>query len=180
MPITPMKFLGGAGLTALVGGGIALTGANALFDILKTRYNALNRPTWDAQGQAKLFGENADTYSFVKGREMLYKGMYEIPFNVVNKEAAEFVDDAEALGSKLMTDYKLNQNFQRLTSSPEVQALGQAKARMLYDQMASLAPNVIRKAPTTALSAMQSAIAADSLALRPELIYNLARAESSL
>lgn len=175
---SPLTLGVGAGSLAL--GGAAVAGFDALFEILKSRYMALNKPTWDAQGQARLFGENADTYSFVKGQEALYKGMYDIPYKIVEKESQEFVDDAQRLMYKNWEQYKLNDNFQKILGAPEVQALGQQKARALYDQLGKLAPDVIRKSPNVALSVMQSAIASDSMALRPEVVYNLARAQGSL
>lgn len=170
----------GVAAGSLAIGGAAYAGLDALFDILRTRYLALNKPTWDAQGQARLFGENGDTYSYIKGQEALYKGMYDIPYSIAEKESKEFVDNAEKLMYDNWRNYKIDKNFQKLVGSPEVQALGQEKARAIYDQLGKLSPTVIRKAPNVALSVMQSAIASDSMALRPEVAYNLARAEGSL
>ena len=175
----PNNLLGiAAGSLAL--GGASYAGLSALADILRTRYLALNKPTWDMQGQARLFGENADTYSYVKGQETLYKGMYDIPYAIAEKESKEFVDDAESMAYNNWRNYKIRNNFGQLVNSPEVQALGQEKARQLYMQMGKLVPDVIRKAPNVALSVMQSAIASDSQALRPEVVYNLARAQGAL
>lgn len=173
--ITPVQ-LGGAALATLAGAALVNQGA----DYLKKRFLALNTPTWEMQGQAKMWGKDGGTVRYVRGQEALTKGMYEMPYELVKQRFLDQGNKILDLPEDAYKKYKLNQKFNEIKNDPSVQAMGQAKARALYSQVAKLAPDVIRKAPSAAIPAMQNAILTDSSGLRADYVYNMTRAQQSL
>lgn len=149
-------------------------------DIAKTRYKALNDPAWKEMGKARLYGDYDDIARYTRAKEMLYNATYDKPLNLVFDQLGGALDKVQSNYAKQFKQGDIEKAFSTLKGTPEVSALGEAKAKMLYEQVAKIAPDVVSKAPGTALSVLQSAVASDSTALRPDMIYNLARAQDAL
>ena len=81
---------------------------------------------------------------------------------------------------KAYDQYKLSKKFDLIKNDPSVQAMGEAKARALYSQVGKIAPDLVRKAPSAVLPAIQNALLTDSTGLRADYVYNMARAQQSL
>jgi len=172
------KMLGIAGAT-----GLALSiGAvsNHLADILKQRYLKLNEPTWSIQGEAKMWGQNGGTARYVKGQDVLTDSMYKIPAKFVENQVLDFGQKAVDAPGKMYNRYKVNKGFEQIRNDPSVQAMGEAKARALYGQVAKLSPDIMRKAPSAALPAIQNALLTDSAGLRADYVYSMTKAQQAL
>lgn len=178
---TKNVLLGAGGLLGLgMVDNIAEELVDAAVDIGKTRYKSLNDPTWKELGKARLYGDYDDIARYTRGKEMLYDATYDKPLNLVFDQLGGALDKVQSNYADHFRKGKTEQAFEALRKTPEVSALGEAKAKMIFDQISAVAPDVIRNAPSTALSVMQSAIASDSTALRPDMIFNLARAQQSM
>ncbi len=149
-------------------------------DIMKSRYKTVNDPTWKELGKAKLYGDYDDVARFTRAKEMLYSATYDKPLDLLSDQIGGALDKVQSNYAKQFRAGDLAEGFESLKGAPEVKALGEAKARMMYDQISKIAPDVIRGAPSTALSVFQSAIASDSTSLRPDLVANLAKAQHEM
>lgn len=172
---TPIA-IGGAAAAALAAGAVINNAAKLFTD----RYKALNMPTWEMQGQAKMWGQNGGTARYVRGQEALTKGMYEMPYELIKDRFITRGNQILDLPGAAYDRYKLGQKFEAIRNDPSVQAMGEAKARDLYMQVGKLAPDLVRKAPATAIPAIQNAILTDSAGLRADYVYNMARAQQAI
>lgn len=168
--------LGGATAGALALGALS----NHVIDIMKQRYLKLNSPTWEIQGEAKKWGQNGGTARYVKGQEVLTDKMYEIPAELIKNQVLDRGQKALDMPGKMYDRYKINKNFEQIRTDPSVQAMGEAKARAMYSQVAKISPDIIRKAPSAALPAIQNALLTDSAGLRADYVYNMARAQQAI
>lgn len=170
------------GALTLAGAGILALGsvANQVGEVFKQRYLALNKPSWEMQGAAKMYGTQGGTVAYVKGREALYKGMFDIPYNVVKDRVEGTANALLDIPGKTIDNYQLGKAFNVIKDDPAVKLLGKAKAQTLFQEAAAFAPDVARKAPHTILPLIQSTLMTDSMSIRPEMALNLARADSEL
>lgn len=172
------------GLGSLAGTLAAVALAEPIVDNLSglaiERYKNINTPTWQAMGANQLYGDYLGLIEFQRRNEALMKLKYDKPVEVGGELAGEAVKEIGRSMKGVSNDYKATRAFDMIENTPQVRALGKEKARQIFDQVAALSPNVIRKAPNVALSIMNDAIMTDSTALRPETAQNLARASSEL
>jgi len=169
------------GLGALGIGGLA-TAAAALqgTDYLKQRFIALNKPSWEIQGQGRMYGDQGGTVRYVKGQEALVKGMYEIPYDIVKNRVTSAVGSVLDAPGDMYKSYKLESAFDKIRNDPSVRAMGVSKARDMFREVGGIAPDIVRKAPNSVVPAIQNAIMTDSSGLRPDFVQNLTKAQSSL
>lgn len=175
----PMLTAGGFGLGATALNALE-AGAEDVSDVIKKRYLAMNDPTWAAMGQAQLYGQNDPLQQFIKQREAIYKLKYDMPVDLAGQAAGGLMGELGSGLKGMLTGGGQSAAFNSISQTPQVQALGRAKAQQIFDQVAALAPNVVTKAPGVALSVMDSAIASGSTALRPELASSLTQAAEKL
>jgi len=166
--------LGGAGVAA------ASSATGTIGRLLENRFLALNRPTWEQQGQAKLYGQHGGTARYVRGQETLLKGMFDLPYDVIKQKAPGVVDRVLDAPKEMYDRYRLNKVFDEITDDPNVQELGRAKAKRMFKELSRIAPETLRKAPHTAVPAIQTAVMTQSMGLRPDYIMPLARTEKSM
>lgn len=175
-----------AAMTALgLGGGLA--GAAAIYalannaaDFAKQRWMALNMPTWRAQGEAKAWGKNGGTLRYVKGQEKLTDALFDAPLDLAKDRFTAAGNAVLDMPGDAYKQYKLSKKFDAIKNDPSVQAMGEARARELYKQIGKVSPDLVRKAPSAVIPAIQNALMTDSTGLRADYIYNMARAEQSL
>lgn len=171
--MTPGSLAGAAGALALLG-----VTAHHTLDYLKGRFTALNKPSWEMQGQARMYGDQGGTVRYVKGQESLVKGMFEIPYDIVKTRATAIADSFLDQPGKTYDKYRVAEAFEKIRNDPSVQAMGVAQARDMFMDIGKLAPDVVRKAPGTVVPAIQNAIMTDSTGLRPDYIQAITRAQS--
>ena len=175
--------MAGAATTLLGGlGGAAAIYAlsNNIFDLAKQRWLALNKPTWNAQGEAKAWAQNGGTRRYVMGQEKINEAMFDTPIDLVKNRVTDLGNSLFDMPGKAYDQYKLSKKFDLIKNDPSVQAMGEAKARALYSQVGKIAPDLVRKAPSAVLPAIQNALLTDSTGLRADYVYNMARAQQSL
>ncbi len=174
-----------AGATATLlgglGGAAVLYGlTNNVFDLAKKRWLALNTPTWEAQGQAKAWAQNGGTKRYVLGQEKLNDALFSTPIDLMKNRVTDMGNALLDMPGKAYDQYKLSKKFDAIKNDPSVQAMGEAKAKALYSQIGKIAPDLVRKAPSSVIPALQNALMTDSAGLRADYIYNMARAQQSL
>ena len=182
MAVTDLIKSNPIGALTMAGAGMLALGsaANHFSDVIKQRYLALNKPSWEMQGAAKMYGTQGGTVAYVKGRETMYKGMFDIPYNVVKDRVEGTANALLDIPGKAVDRYRQEQAFNVIKDDPAVVSLGKAKARTLFQEAASFAPDITRNAPHTVLPIIQSTLMTDSMSIRPEMALNLARADSEL
>lgn len=170
------------GAMALAGAGALAIGSAAghIGDVFKQRYLALNEPSWKMQGEAKMYGAQGGTVAYVKGRETLYKGMFDIPYDVVKDRVQNTANSILDIPGKAVDRYRAEQAFDAIKDDPAVITLGKDKARILFREASAFAPDITRKAPHSVLPMIQSTLMTDSMSIRPEMVLNLARADGEM
>ena len=148
--------------------------------VVADRYKAINSPIWDAMGSAQLYGDYMSLAEYENRAKALLKLKYEKPVDITGEVASEAIKGIGKSLKDTSAEYRTMRAFDRIENTPQVRALGREKARQVYDQVAALAPGVIRKAPNVALSIMNDVIMTDSTALRPETAMALTRAAGEL
>lgn len=149
-------------------------------DVVRDRYKDMNSPVWKAMGNTQLYSDYSNLADYQKRYEALLKLKYDKPVDIAGSVGEDLVGTLGKGIKDTANEYKTRRAFDVIQNSPQVRALGQEKARQIFDQVAALSPNVIRNAPNVALSIMNDAIMTDSTALRPELANQLTRASSEL
>jgi hypothetical protein len=177
MPVETLLKRGLIGAGALA---VALPVMDMGLDIMKERFKTIRKPSWEAMGQARMYGQHIGDVRYARGQEQLLKGMFDLPYDI-------FAERAQSLGGGLMDTpgnlykkYQREGKFDELVNDPNVQAIGVDNARRIYREVAELAPDVIRKAPHAALPAIQNALVTQSEALDPMYVKNLVDAQFRL
>ena len=170
--MSPAGLAGAAGVLA-IGGTLAHHG----FGFLRDRFTSLHKPSWEMQGQARMFGDQGGTARYVRGQEALLKGMYDIPYDIVKNRATMIADSVLDRPGKMYNKHKLTQAFDKIKDDPSVRAMGVNRARDMYMDIGSLAPDVVRRAPGAVIPAIQNAIMTDSIGLRPDFVSSIGQAQ---
>lgn len=173
-----MSTLGLAGAA----GALALVGSAAYhgFDLAKQRFLSMYRPSWETMGEAKKYGEQGGTVRYVKGQETLVKGMYEIPYDIARERAGMIASSVLDTPGKMYNKYKISKAFDKIKGDPSIRAMGVDRARQMFLEVGELAPEIVRKAPSTVVPAIQNAILTDSTGLRPDFVYNITKADQAM
>lgn len=172
--------LGLAGLATA--GSIASGGGNEVAKIISDRYQKMNEPTWKAMGEAKLYQDNPELINYQKAQEALLKLKYEAPITVGTDIAEKAIGGLGSNVAGMLEEAKARNAFDQISSSPIVQALGKEKARNIYDQLTAIAPQLVRKAPGTALAVMARSMdeGAGAATIDPNMAMSLTRSASEL
>ena len=178
---------GGAALPIL-GLGAALAGANVVGSasdtvgkIITDRYQKMNEPTWQALGQSNLYQNNPELINYQKAQEALLKLKYEKPVDIGSNLIENAIGGVGSNMATMLEQSKAQNAFNQISSSPIVQALGEEKAKAIYNQLTAIAPKLVRKAPGTALSVMANSMDNGGQAtIDPNMAMNLARAAGEL
>lgn len=169
--------------TAAAGLGSALAGAfivKELADYFKKRWLAINEPSWKAQGEAKMWGQQGGAKRYALGQETFTKALFEAPADLAKERFISLGNKILDMPGDAYDRYKVAKKFDEIKNDPSVQAMGEAKARALYNQVARLSPDVVRKAPGSVLPAIQNALLTDSTGLRADYIYSMTKAHQAL
>lgn len=164
-------------VTALGTSAILTAGANHAFNLAEKRFLALRSPSWELQGQAKKYGNLADTARYVKGQETLLNGMFDLPYEMAKQTATKLPEAIMSSYTKGLNKREMAENFQTILNDPSVQSLGEEKAKSIYEEIGSVVPNTLRKAPSVAIPAIQNSLMTGSQALRPDYLASLAKVE---
>jgi len=167
----------------LVGGatlGVAIPVLGTGLDLLKDRFKKIYGPSWDAMGQARMYGNHAGDLRYAGMQEQVLKGMTELPYNIVSNQAEKMGEELFSMPSNLYRKYKREQNFDQLVNDLNVQAMGVDEARDVYREVSRLAPEVIRRAPHAALPAIQNTLVTGSRSIDPMYVKNLVDAQFRL
>lgn len=160
--------------------GVAIPLVHHGLDLAKTMLQSKLKPSWDMMGQARLYGQHGGDVRYVKAQEQLIKGMYELPYNIISKQAENAGATLFGTPGNIYNKFKREKGFDALLTDPSVQAMGVEQARSLYREVAELAPDVVRKAPHTVIPAIQNALITGSDAIDPAYAANLSRVQMSL
>ena len=165
-------------------GGVASAasgGANTVANLVADRYKNMNEPTWKAMGESKLYQENPELVNYQKAQEALMKLKYEKPVDIGSNLAEKAIGGMGSNMSGMLEEARARNAFNQISGSPIVQALGEDKARNIYDQLSAIAPGLIRKAPGTALSVMTRSMDEGGQAtIDPNMAMQLTRAAGEL
>lgn len=153
----------GLGL-GLAGAAVASPIIDDIGDILKEKYRVTNKDVWEALGKAKLYDEMGPALAGIKAKEVMFGDPVEEAVKSIIGTAGPSKEEV----------------FQQIAATPEIKALGEENAKIIFDQLQSLAPKTISKAPSIVLPIIQTALDTGSLAIRPEMAANLIKAEQSL
>lgn len=147
-------------------------------DVVKQKYVAQSKPAWDAAGQAELMGNYGSLYRSTRAKEMMYNMMFDTPETVLQSSGKTLGESLvrNAMGAPAGLDS--TKLVASLASSPEVRAVGKARARGLMKEVVALAPNITAAAPSIALPILQTAIDSGSMSLRPEMLKTLIDSEN--
>lgn len=168
--------IGGIGAAALASALVA----REIADFAKQRWLAINKPSWEAQGQAKMWGQEGGAKRYALGQETFTKALFEAPADLMKDRFTSLGNKVLDMPGEAYNRYKVAKKFDEIKNDPSVQAMGEAKARALYKQVSSLAPDIVRKAPSSVLPAIQNALLTDSTGLRADYIYSMTKAHQAL
>ena len=83
-------------------------------------------------------------------------------------------------GASFGSQGRLDAALKGLSGAYEYKALGDNKARQIFNQVSSIAPNLIEKNPSVALSVMQNVATTGSTMMTPDIAQKLVAAEKAL
>lgn len=166
--------LGGMGLA------LAQSVASNVTDALRQRFVALNKPSWEEHGRARLYGRHGGTVRYVRGQQRLVDAMFDIPYKYAETRIPGLVDRAVVDPiSGAHQDYRVRRAFDQIKDDPSVRAMGAARARKMFEEIGAVSPTIVRKAPHTVVPAIQTALVSDSLGIRPDFAQSMTKAEES-